>query len=180
MASRINATGEGGRADLSDLGADDNYISPFFSLRWRPFPRWRWDFSYQNLKLDGLREATSQINFDDITMPVGWNVRSELTIHLYSATVGYAFYRAPNAELGGLVGLHVLTPAPTLKVPFCERNPTLSSSAVRACLLPPVSVRFCLFRHSGCSEHTPLTASSLWKEKRNICRQAPLIIRAMF
>lgn len=107
VASTIKSLGVGGRVDLSDIGADDHHTSPFFAIKWRPSQRWRWDFSYQNLKLDGFRGATYEIEFDDITIPVGWDVRSNLSAHLYSATVGYAFYRTPDAELGGLFGLHV-------------------------------------------------------------------------
>jgi hypothetical protein len=108
VASTIKETGQGGRVDLSTLGADKDYVSPFFMLRYRANKRWRFEFSYQNLDLNGHRGASTEINFNDVTIPVGWDVRSDLKIHQYSASVGYAFYRMPNAELGALVGVHVL------------------------------------------------------------------------
>lgn len=108
VSSFVKGTGVGGSVDLSMLGVDEDYVSPFFALRYRPSSRWRWDFSYQNLRLDGERGATNQIDFGNITIPVGWNVSSDLKADFYSATVGYSFYRTPNAELGGFLGLSVL------------------------------------------------------------------------
>jgi hypothetical protein len=108
VASFVKETGKGGRVDLSTLGADEDYVSPFFSLRYRANQRWRFEFTYQNLDLDGHRGGATEINFNDVTIPAGWDVRSNLTMHQYSVSAGYAFYSAPNAELGVAVGVHIL------------------------------------------------------------------------
>jgi hypothetical protein len=108
VASIVKESGNGGRVDLSTLGADEDYVSPFFMLRYRANQRWRFEFSYQNLDLNGHRGATTEINFNDVTIPAGWDVRSDLTMHQYSVSAGYALYSAPNAELGVALGVHIL------------------------------------------------------------------------
>ncbi len=107
VGSRVRGTGVGGSIDLSDLGADNEHISPHFSLRWRATSRWHFDLAYQNLRQDGQRGAATQIDFSTISIPVGWNVATELDVDFYSAVAGYSFFRGANYELGGIIGLDV-------------------------------------------------------------------------
>jgi hypothetical protein len=105
--STINATGAGGELDLSQLGVDNNYVSPTLMVRWRVDRRWRFELAYENLYLSGQRGASTTIDFDDISIPVGWEVRSSVKIEMYAARAGYAFYTSSNSELGAMVGLDV-------------------------------------------------------------------------
>jgi hypothetical protein len=76
-------------------------------LRWRATSRWHFDLAYQNLRQDGQRGAATQIGFSTISVPVGWNVATELDVDFYSAVAGYSFFRGANYELGGIIGLDV-------------------------------------------------------------------------
>jgi hypothetical protein len=107
VGSTIRSTGQGGKVDLSQLGVDDDYVSPTLLVRWRTNRRLRFDFAYENLYISGHRSASTTIEFDDITIPVGWDVRSNLKVEMYAARAGYAVYTSPNSELGIMLGVNV-------------------------------------------------------------------------
>jgi len=109
VSSRNKISGNGGSVDLSDLGAKEEHVSPDLRMRWRFSDRWHLDLGYQNLLLDGRRGASSQINFGDISIPVGWSVATDLEVDLFSIAVGYSFFRNDHYDFGGLLGLDVLS-----------------------------------------------------------------------
>ena len=107
VASHVRATGLGGSVDLSDLEADDNHFSPYFSARWRAAPRWHFEVSYHNIQQDGRRGETREINFGDVVIPVGWNVSTDLDVNFFSGVAGYSFLKGSNYEFGGMIGIDV-------------------------------------------------------------------------
>ena len=98
----------GGIVSFSQIGLDDESVSPYFSARWRFAERWRLDFIYNSIDVDGNIGANSAIEFGRITIPVGYEVDSSLEVQNYSAYVGYSFVKDDQAEFGARLGLSVL------------------------------------------------------------------------
>jgi hypothetical protein len=140
VASTLKSSGAGGRLDLSTLGVDENDTSPFLAARYRLNTRWRFDFSYQNLHIDGQRGATTDVEFGSITIPTGWDVSSGLSLDMYSASAGYAFYRTTDTEIGAMLGVHVLDASASIRGSLFAVNTTLVRSQGIGIVVPAPTV----------------------------------------
>lgn len=108
-------SGAGGSVSFSQIGLDDESVSPYFAARWRFAERWRFDFIYDSIDVDGNIGANSAIEFGRITIPVGYEVDSSLEVRNYSAYAGYSFFKDQQAELGARLGFSVLDAGATLR-----------------------------------------------------------------
>jgi hypothetical protein len=140
VASTLKNSGAGGRVDLSTLGVDENYTSPFLAARYRLNERWRFDLSYQRLDVDGQRAATYDVEFGSMTIPTGWDVSSELSLDMYSASAGYAFYRTPDIEFGAALGVHVLDASASIRGSLSAVNTALVRSQGIGIVVPAPTV----------------------------------------
>lgn len=103
----LNAGG-GGSVGFSQIGLDDQSTSLFLAARWRFADRWRLDFTFDSVDVDGKREASREINFGFLTIPLDAEADSSLRVQNYSAFVGYSFIKDEQSELGARFGLTVI------------------------------------------------------------------------
>ncbi|MFL6856751.1 MAG: outer membrane beta-barrel protein [Allosphingosinicella sp.] len=61
---------------------------------------------YYSLGRDGQKSLTRDIVFDDVTYSAGATVSSKFDTDIYRLSLGWAFVRKPNWEMGVALGLH--------------------------------------------------------------------------
>ena len=67
------------------------------------------EFSLWDIDRSSTRFLGKNIDFGDVTIPVGESVESFLDTQTIRVSYGYSFYNVPKAELGINAGLHVTT-----------------------------------------------------------------------
>jgi hypothetical protein len=98
--------GGGTEIDLEgDLGLDNNEILPAINAGVR-FGRFSIIADYYSLSRDTTATISRNIIVDDVTYPVNGQVTAGFDTDVYRLALGYAFFRRPNAEIGGAIGLH--------------------------------------------------------------------------
>jgi hypothetical protein len=90
----------------SDLDLDDSEALPSIMAGARLGGRWSIGAEYYSLGREGTRQAERAIRFDDVVFDVGARVDSKFVSDVYRLTVGYAFVRTKDAEIGGAIGVH--------------------------------------------------------------------------
>jgi hypothetical protein len=80
---------------------------PSFFGRWRFGERWRLDAEYFELNRTGERTTDRDIQWGELVIPAGSGVTSQFDFSDLRVSVGYAFFRAPDKELGVGLGLHL-------------------------------------------------------------------------
>jgi hypothetical protein len=65
-------------------------------------------FSWYSLKLNGSRSLDRDINWGDQTFPINARVDSELKFDVYKLNYQYSLFHNEKAELGVLLGFHVM------------------------------------------------------------------------
>ena len=90
-----------------ELDLDDRKGTPYVALGMRLGERWRMEFEYYQLNRSSSRSIRRQIEWGDVTYPVGVTLDSTFDTTVYRLTGGYSFYKAPEAEAGVGFGLHV-------------------------------------------------------------------------
>jgi hypothetical protein len=89
-----------------DLDLDDRKVLPSVSAGARLGSGFSIGFDYYSLGRNGSVAISRDIIFDDVTYPTNAVIESEFNTDIYRFTVGYAFARGPNYEVGGAIGLH--------------------------------------------------------------------------
>ena len=89
------------------LELDERKGLPYLTLGMRLGERWRLEFEYYTLKRSATKTTDRQIDWGDVSFPLGTEVSSTLDTTVYRLTGDYSFYRTDNAEAGIGVGLHV-------------------------------------------------------------------------
>jgi hypothetical protein len=79
---------------------------PSFFARWRLGERWRIDAEYFELNRTGSRAIDRDIQWGDQVYPLNAQVDSKFNFSDLRVSVGYAFFRTPDKELGVGLGLH--------------------------------------------------------------------------
>ena len=79
---------------------------PSFFGRWRFGERWRLDAEYFELNRTGDRTVDQNIQWGDLVIPAGSGVSSQFNFSDLRVSVGYAFFRTQDKELGVGFGLH--------------------------------------------------------------------------
>jgi hypothetical protein len=124
--------------DLEDLGMDDDEVSAYLNGRWRISERWQLGFGYYGIDRDGNRSIAGEIDFGDITVPVGASVNSGFNTDLYIVTAGYSFIRDERAELGARLGVHVADLEVSLGASVNAGNQTINLGTSSADTLAPL------------------------------------------
>ena len=86
--------GGGGSVGFSQIGLDDRSTSPILAARWRFTDRWRFDFTYDSVIVDGDRTVSRDIDFGFISIPASAPADSALSIRSYSGFGGYSVLEA--------------------------------------------------------------------------------------
>jgi len=102
-----NATIPGTKIDFeNDLDLDDSEALPAIYAGARLGGNWVVGAEYYSLSRKATVNLRREIVFDDVTYPLDADVSSKFSSDIYRFTVGYAFYRSEDAEIGGAIGLH--------------------------------------------------------------------------
>ncbi|RJF85945.1 outer membrane beta-barrel protein [Sphingomonas cavernae] len=105
--SSNTANNIGTQIDLeSDLGLDDDSTLPAFFAGVRIGGNFSIGAEYYSLGRDGTVDLARDITFDGVTYPAAASVTSSFNTDVYRLTLGYAFVRNDNLEIGGALGLH--------------------------------------------------------------------------
>ncbi|HEY6511382.1 MAG TPA: outer membrane beta-barrel protein [Burkholderiaceae bacterium] len=101
-------TGRGTSIQLEQqLDLDERAGVPYLTLGMRLGERWRVEFEYYTLRRSADKTSDRQIEWGDVSFPVGAEISSTFNTTVYRLTADYSFYRTPNAEAGFGFGLHV-------------------------------------------------------------------------
>jgi len=65
-------------------------------------------FSWYTLRFTGYRDLRTEIDWGGDTYPIGTTVDSEIKFDIYKINYQYSVINSAEAELGGLIGLHVM------------------------------------------------------------------------
>lgn len=102
-----NATVPGTTIDFeNDLDLDDSKALPAIYAGARLGGNWVIGAEYYSLSRKSTVNVPRDIVFDDVTYPLNASVSSKFSSDIYRFTVGYAFYKTDDAEIGGAIGLH--------------------------------------------------------------------------
>lgn len=109
--ARLDVTGTrrpGSSIRLEDeLDLADRKGTPYVTLGMRLGQDWRIEFEYYRLDRSASHTLSRNIDWGDVTFPVGVRLDSTFNTSVYRLTGGYSFYKTPQAEAGGALGLHV-------------------------------------------------------------------------
>jgi hypothetical protein len=130
--------GGGGSVGLSQIGIDDRSTSPFLAARWRFTDRWRFDFTYDSVIVDGDRTVSRNIDFGLITIPTSATAESALRIRNYSGFFGYSFIKDEQSELGARFGLTVMDAEFSLQGTASVSGATSSTGKQKANVVGPI------------------------------------------
>jgi len=89
-----------------DLDYNNSKTLPAFAIGARITNSFRVEAEYYSLGRKSSTTLARDIEFDDVLYKTGADVRSKFDSSVYRFTVGYSFYRKPNAEIGASLGLH--------------------------------------------------------------------------
>ncbi|SNT04382.1 Outer membrane protein beta-barrel domain-containing protein [Sphingomonas laterariae] len=107
---RVASTGSqdiGTDIDLeSDLDLDKNEVLPSVFVGARLGGNFSVSAEYYALTRKGERAIERDITFRDVVYPVGASIATKFDTDVYRLTLGYAFVRNDNFELGASLGLH--------------------------------------------------------------------------
>ena len=90
----------------SDLDLDDSEALPSITAGTRLGGSWSIEGEYYSLAREGTRRLGRTIRFDDTVFALDTEVTSKFASDVYRLTVGYAFVRSKDAEVGGALGVH--------------------------------------------------------------------------
>lgn len=89
-----------------DLGLDDRQLLPAVFGGVRIGGNFSIGAEYYALNRDTTHTIARDIVIEDVTYPANASVTSGFDTDVYRLTLGYAFVRRPNFEIGGAIGLH--------------------------------------------------------------------------
>ena len=107
QVSSVDDPSIGTEVDLEeDLGLDDNSLLLAISGGARLGSGFSVIADYYSLGRDSTRNITRDIVIDDVTYPTNAELTAGFDTDIYRLTVGWAFARGDNYEVGGAIGLH--------------------------------------------------------------------------
>ena len=89
------------------LGMQTQKLVPEFSARYRLTERWRFDAEHFALNRSSSRTLDRDLQWGGQVFPVNTQVDSKFNFSDTRVSVGYAFFRTADKELGAAFGLHV-------------------------------------------------------------------------
>jgi opacity protein-like surface antigen len=105
------AGGSGTVLDLEDdLDFEDRPTFPYALLNLRLGQRWRIEGEYFSIDRDKTTVIDRELIIgDEPPFTIGATVNSFFDTDVYRLSVGYSFFKRPNAEVGAALGAHVTT-----------------------------------------------------------------------
>jgi hypothetical protein len=99
--------GLGATVDFEDdLGLEQDLLVPFGGARVRLGDRWRLELEYVQFEREGSETIEVEIQWGDIVFPVDTGLSSRFDLSMLRASLGYAFFRRRDKELGIAFGVH--------------------------------------------------------------------------
>jgi hypothetical protein len=95
------------KVDMDDLGLEENEVDVTLGATLRIGQRWRLRLDYFRYSDDATKTTNKDFEFDDVIIPAGGTLDSNLDINLYVANLSYDVYRSENAYFGVGLGVHV-------------------------------------------------------------------------
>ena len=130
--------GGGGSVGFSQIGLDERSTSPFLAARWRFTDRWRFDFTFDSVIVDGNRTVSRDIDFGFISVPASASADSSLKARNYSGFLGYSFVKDEKSELGGRFGLTIMDAEFSLRGTASAFGQTSSTGRQKAEVVGPI------------------------------------------
>lgn len=91
-----------------DLGFSRNTFTFLADVQWRASRRSRFDLSYYRVARNSGHVLDRTLEFGDHVYPVHAAVSSFFNTDIFRFSYGYALYTSPKAEVGLLVGAHII------------------------------------------------------------------------
>ena len=105
--SSTGSTTIGTTIDLEeDLGLDNRQLLPAVFAGVRIGGNFSIGADYYALRRDTTHTISRDLVVEDVTYPANASITSGFDTDVYRLTLGYAFLRRPNVEIGGAIGLH--------------------------------------------------------------------------
>ena len=99
--------GSGTEVDVEgDFGLDDSSTNITLHFDYRFRPRHRLDVGYYDLSRDGFKDVQRDIDFGDITFPIGASVATNFDYRILKLTYSYSFLQKPKYELALAAGIY--------------------------------------------------------------------------
>jgi hypothetical protein len=89
-----------------ELDLSDRKGTPYVNLGMRLGENWRIEFEYYALKRDATKTISRDINWGNVTYPIGATINTKFDSTIYRLTGGWSFIRNQQAEAGLSFGLH--------------------------------------------------------------------------
>ena len=90
-----------------DLGGETSMTVPRIDGYYRFAPKHRVDFSWYKIERGGTISSQRQIDFGNVSYPIGTSLESRLDTETTKLAYTYSFYRNPEIETSVSAGLHV-------------------------------------------------------------------------
>jgi hypothetical protein len=90
----------------SDFGLDESSANLFFHADYRFRPRHRIDFAFYDLSRDGIKVIERDIEFGDVTFPVGATVVSKFDYRVAKLTYSYSLLQNQKVDLAVATGIY--------------------------------------------------------------------------
>lgn len=110
VTANLNGTtlGLGALIDFEDdLGLDENNVIGLFNARWHFTKRWQLEVEYFKSDRDAERAVDREITWGNLSIPINAFAKSTFNMEDFRVSVGYAFFRSRDKEIGLGVGAHV-------------------------------------------------------------------------
>ena len=93
--------------DFGSLGIDGNDTSTYLGARWRFSDKWRLVFESFGGTQEGTGIAQAELDFGDLTIPVGVAAYAKIDVNVYAISLGRSFIKDETKEFGVGIGLHI-------------------------------------------------------------------------
>jgi len=107
FGSQRKGGGSNDEIDLDSLGIDGDDSTVYVGGRWRFTENWRLNLEYYGSEQSGSGVASTDLEFEDVTIPVGVTASADFQVDLYSVGVERALIRDETMELALGIGVHV-------------------------------------------------------------------------
>jgi hypothetical protein len=90
-----------------ELDLADRKGTPYLSLGMRLGENWRMELEYYKLDRSSSKTLERDVDWGDVTYPLGVEIDSEFNTTVYRLTGGYSFHKTAASEAGVAFGFHV-------------------------------------------------------------------------
>jgi hypothetical protein len=90
-----------------DFGLDQNDVIGLFDARWHFTKRWQLEVEYFSLDRSNEKQAQRVIDWGNLNIPVNAVAKATFNMEDFRVSVGYAFFRSKDKEVGFGLGAHV-------------------------------------------------------------------------